>query len=353
MASNLAGPAQGEGKRQTGVMANAPRKANIYHVAELAGVSHQTVSRVLNGHQSVRPGTKARVEVAMAQLGYRPNTAARTLVTKKSNMLGFLVSDTGLYGPAGMLTAMERQARQAGYVVVTLAVRFGSAESWREGMTHFQDLHIDGLAIIALPAEAVTFAAEVLPGVPVVAIDVENQHHLNAAGIDNQAGSRLATRHLIQLGHRGILHISGPAAAPEAMARTAGYIEEMTAAGLTPHVVQADWSAELGLAVGLEFNFELNSITAVFAANDQLCLGLLKGLRLRGIDVPRDLSLIGFDDIPEAGYFHPPLTTVRQDFNRLGAAAMELLLEELGGQPETKHRRIIPELVVRDSTARI
>lgn len=328
------------------------KKPNIYDVAALAEVSHQTVSRVLNDHVSIRPETRARVEAAMEALGYRPNRAARALVTNQTKMLGLLVSDTGLYGPAGMLYAMERQARAAGYVAVSIAVRFDSPESWREGIAQLQNLGVEGIAIIALVKDALDAVAKQFPTTPMVAIDTEDHPKITGVGIDNFDGAVLATRHLIDLGHKRILHIQGPQHSAEANARRKGYESAMESAGLETRVVQGDWSSDTGFRIGVDLNLEVEPFTAIFAANDHTALGLLKAFRMRGVEVPDRLSIIGFDDIPEATYFYPPLTTVRQDFNQLGEAAMDVLLAQLAGRTEHATIWVAPELVIRESTAK-
>ena len=330
------------------------KKPNIYDVARLAEVSHQTVSRVLNNQPNIRPATKARVEAAMAQLGYQPNPAARSLVTAKSNMLGLLVSDTGLYGPAGMLNAMERQARQAGYFAITVAVRFDSPESWAEGLQHLSRMHVEGIATIALQSEVLKMAAKIMPNVKMVAIDTDDQaSKVDSVGIDNLGGGYIATRHLIELGHTKILHIAGPVTSSEAQNRRRGYEQAMKEAGLEPATVQGDWTAETGFRIGIELNLELTGYTGIFTANDQLSLGMLKAFHMRGVKVPTDVSLVGFDDIPESPYFNPPLTTIRQDFNQLGEVAIELLLSDLAGTKRKKVETLKPTLVVRDSAIRI
>lgn len=330
------------------------KKPNIYDVARLAEVSHQTVSRVLNNQPNIRPATKARVEAAMAQLGYQPNPAARSLVTAKSNMLGLLVSDTGLYGPAGMLNAMERQARQAGYFAITVAVRFDSPESWAEGLQHLSRMHVEGIATIALQSEVLKMAAKIMPNVKMVAIDTDDQaSKVDSVGIDNLGGGYIATRHLIELGHTKILHITGPVTSSEAQNRRRGYEQAMKEAGLEPATVQGDWTAETGFRIGIELNLELTGYTGIFTANDQLSLGMLKAFHMRGVKVPTDVSLVGFDDIPESPYFNPPLTTIRQDFNQLGEVAIELLLSDLAGTKRKKVETLKPTLVVRDSAIRI
>lgn len=330
------------------------KKPNIYDVARLAEVSHQTVSRVLNNQPNIRPATRVRVEAAMAQLGYQPNPAARSLVTAKSNMLGLLVSDTGLYGPAGMLNAMEKSARQAGYFAITVAVRFDSPESWAEGLQHLSRMHVEGIATIALQSEVIKMAAKIMPNIKLVAIDTDDQAaRVNSVGIDNLGGGHMATRHLIELGHKRILHIMGPSTSSEAQNRRRGYERAMIDAGLEPTVVQGDWTAETGFRIGIELNLELAGYTAIFTANDQLSLGLLKAFNMRGVSVPGDISLVGFDDIPESPYFNPPLTTIRQDFNQLGEVAIEMLLSDLAGTKRKKFEALKPNLVVRDSAIRI
>jgi DNA-binding LacI/PurR family transcriptional regulator len=330
------------------------KKPNIYDVARLAEVSHQTVSRVLNNQPNIRPATRARVEAAMSTLGYQPNPAARSLVTAKSNMLGLLVSDTGLYGPAGMLNAMERSARQAGYFAITVAVRFDSPESWAEGLQHLSRMHVEGIATIALQSEVIKMAAKIMPTIKLVAIDTDEQaSKVNAVGIDNLGGGHMATRHLIELGHKKILHIMGPSTSSEAQNRRRGYEQAMAEAGLEPAVVQGDWTAETGFRIGIELNLELTGYTAIFTANDQLSLGLMKAFNMRGVSVPREISLVGFDDIPESPYFNPPLTTIRQDFNQLGEVAIEMLLSDLAGTKRKKFEALKPNLIVRDSAIRI
>ena len=290
----------------------------------------------------------------MAQLGYQPNPAARSLVTAKSNMLGLLVSDTGLYGPAGMLNAMERQARQAGYFAITVAVRFDSPESWAEGLQHLSKMHVEGIATIALQSEVLKMAAKIMPNVKMVAIDTDDQaSKVDSVGIDNLGGGYIATRHLIELGHRKILHITGPQTSSEAQNRRRGYEQAMKEAGLEPALVQGDWTAETGFRIGVELNLDLTGYTGIFTANDQLSLGLLKAFNMRGVKVPSDISLVGFDDIPESPYFNPPLTTIRQDFNQLGEVAIELLLSDLAGTKRKKVETLKPSLVVRDSAIRI
>lgn len=327
------------------------KKANIYDVAKLAGVSHQTVSRVMNNHTSIRPGTKERVLAAMKELDYQPNLAARSLVTTKSNMLAFLSADTVLYGPVGMNNAMERHARHSGYLVVSLSVIPGDSESLNEALASLRVLQIEGLVTIALPPESVKLATEAFPNIPMVSLDTHDIGNAHAVGIDNFEGGYRATKHLLDLGHKKILHVAGQFDSFEAESRRQGYEKAMTEKKLKPEVIQGDWTADTGLKIGVDLNLGVGGYTAIFAANDYLALGLMKALRLRGIEVPRDISLIGFDDIPEATYLTPALTTMRQDFKGLGEAAMKMLLHELNHDDSTSVENLIPEIIVRESTA--
>jgi len=332
------------------------KAATIYQVAQLAGVSHQTVSRVINQSANIRPATRERVLDAMAQLNYRPNRAARTLVTAKTRTLGVLVSNPGFFGPASMLNAMEAQARQAGYFVVSTVVDAADQASVEAGVEHLKDLGIDGLVVIAQQESVLAVAAPHFGAVPVVAVNGGPDVQTFSVQIDNYAGAQLAARHLIELGHKRIFHVCGPSSWHEARARAAGYCDTMEAAGLEVlATVAGDWSAKAGHEVGSQLAAQLaadpGAFTAVFAANDQLALGLLNAFLAAGIRVPEQVSLVGFDDQPEAAYFSPGLTTVHQDFEALGQRAMQLMVDELSGQTTVEHQLVQPVLVVRESTA--
>lgn len=332
---------------------SSPRQANIYDVARLAKVSHQTVSRVINSNTSIRPETKTRVLKAMEALEYRPNQAARALASSKTKMLGILASDTDFTGPASMVHEMERAAREQGYFVVSCGIDPSNIESVRQGMAHLQRLGIEGLAIVTPHAEAVEYVRANISGIPVVTLDSMYRMDELAVSVDNFAGAVTATQHLIDLGHTHILHLAGPKNWFESSTRAAGYTSTMLNANLEPQVVDGDWEISTGHRLGSEIDFAGKGITAVFSANDRMALGLLHALRQRGISVPRDLSLVGFDDLEESGYCFPPLTTMRQDFRALGERAMQLLLLELQGDTYKKLDRLVPELVIRESTARV
>ncbi|MEY4410052.1 MAG: hypothetical protein RLZ99_525 [Actinomycetota bacterium] len=333
-------------------MAN-PKQANIYDVARLAKVSHQTVSRVLNNNPSIRPETKTRVLKAMESLGYRPSLAARALASSRSKMLGILSSDTDFTGPAAMVHHMEAAARAQGYFVVTVGIDANDEESVQSGIDHLMKLGIEGLALVTPQLRAVEIARAAVSDIPVVTLDSMYRMDELAVSVDNFAGGAAATQHLIDLGHRNIVHISGPQGWFESTTRAAGYTATMLNANLTPQVIDGDWQIETGYRIGKKLDVESKDITAIFIANDRMAFGLLHAMRERGIEVPKQLSIVGFDDLEESTYSSPPLTTLRQDFKELGNRAMNLLLAEISGTSTKKLDRLIPELILRGSTAAV
>ncbi|HEV7955890.1 MAG TPA: LacI family DNA-binding transcriptional regulator [Marisediminicola sp.] len=329
------------------------RAPNIRDVARLAGVSYQTVSRVLNNAASIRPSTRQRVLEIIDQVGYRPNQAARALVTSKSRTIGVLLSQTAHYGPTTSLRAIEDAAREAGYLITTTSLSASDYESVAGGLEHLMSQAIEGLVVIAPQVRVFDAFKELALTIPLVTLDSTGTDALRSLSVDQILGARLATRHLIDLGHQEILHISGPQDWIEAEARMRGFLQEINAADLPTHPpILGDWTAEFGYHVGREL-LGSRDFTAVFAANDQMALGVFHAIRDAGLDVPRDVSVVGFDDIPEARHFWPPLTTVRQDFAELGRRSIALLLGELEGETDLNHDSILPELVVRDSAGPI
>ncbi|WP_104821392.1 LacI family DNA-binding transcriptional regulator [Kitasatospora sp. MMS16-BH015] len=319
-------------------------------VAKLAGVSHQTVSRVLNGAPHVRVETRERVLAAIRELDYRPNSAARALVTRRSQTLGVVSFDSTLYGPASMLDGIERAARSAGYFVSVTSLRSLDGRSVQEAVDRLRDQGVDGVVVIAPQTSAVSAVGRLSTSVPVVAVGSGDQTRVPMVSVGNLAGAQTATRYLLDLGHRTVHHLAGPANWLESQDREQGWRQTLQAAGApVPAVERGDWSARSGYQAGLRIA-EQAAVTAVFCANDHMALGLLRALHEAGRPVPDDISVTGFDDIPEAAYFIPPLTTVRQDFPELGRRALELLVEQLENQP-TPHTQLhlTPEMVLRRS----
>ena len=329
------------------------RKANIYDVAKLAEVSHQTVSRVLNNHPSVKPATREKVEGAIAELHYRPNQAARQLVTSQSHMIGILISGSELYGPWAILNAMEREARSEGYSVISISVLPDSPESWREGIEQLRNLEIDGVITIALSSQIIKEVEKSLASATIVIVDTEPSKKFDAVNIENYVGGKIATEHLIKLGHKNIVHITGPADGYEGQQRRRGYEDTMAAAKLKADVIEGNWSIETGYEVGAKIAARKVLPTAIFTSNDHQALGVLKALHEKKIRVPQDVSIVGFDNIPEAAYFSPPLTTVHQDFDELGKLAIDRMLIQLKEPAKREALTIPPKLVIRESTQQL
>jgi DNA-binding LacI/PurR family transcriptional regulator len=329
-----------------------PRSAVMSDVAELAGVSHQTVSRVLHDSPSVRPATREKVLAAMKELDYRPNSAARALVTGRTRTLGVISFDTTLYGPASTLLGIERAAHDADYFIIIVSLRSFTRESVLAALDRLRDRGVDGIVVIA-PLETAYEALRDLPaGPPVVAADA-GPDEVPVAEVDQVAGAQLATRHLLDLGHRTVHHIAGPPDFLESRRRAAGWRAALRDAGAPqPAMVAGDWSARSGYDLGREL-LEDPEVTAVFVANDHMALGLLRVLHERGRSIPGAVSVVGFDDIPEGAFFTPPLTTVRQDFDEIGRRSLALLLASIedGRRPALRRVVVAPELVVRESTA--
>ena len=329
---------------------SAPRPPGMHDVAALAGVSHQTVSRVLNDHPRVRPETRQRVLDAIAQLGYRRNSAARALVTRRTGTIGVVTSGSALFGPTSTLIALEHAARDAGLFVSVATVPTWGADQVSTVLEHFMSQGVDGVVVIAAHDAAVVAVQDFDEPVPIVMVGPKNlPGPLHSVAVDQYAGGRLAVRHLLELGHRGVVHLAGPVDWLDARWRIEGWRDELAAAGIRAgEPIPGDWSAQRGYDVGRELAAgELP--TAVFAANDQLALGLLRAFAEAGLRVPTDVSVVGFDDVDGSAHFFPPLTTVRQEFGALGRRCMELLLGAIAGEC-VDSGLIAPSIMVRASS---
>jgi DNA-binding LacI/PurR family transcriptional regulator len=333
--------------------ADKGRAPNIRDVAREAGVSYQTVSRVLNDSPAIRPATRERVLRAIDDLGYRPNPAARALVTSRSGIIGVLSSQSALYGPTTSIQAIEVAARAAGYRLSVTSISTSDTESIRAGLDFLLGQSIEALVVLAPQVGVFEALNEMSIAVPFVTLEAPGLDPGKSIAVDQTRGARMAVRHLIDLGHSDILHIAGPSDWLEARARLDGYRSELLEAGLSPREpLIGDWTAEFGHRAGLDL-FEARDFTAVFCSNDQMALGLLHAARDAGVDVPGELSVVGFDDTPESAHFAPALTTVRQNFVEIGNRAIALLLAELGGEAVVDTDPIAPELIVRSSSGPI
>lgn len=333
-------------------MAGQRKQATLADVARLAEVSAMTVSRVINDPATVTEETQDRVRQAMIQLSYRPNSLARGLARGRSNTIGVVTFDTGQYGPGSTLLAIERAARLRGYGVTLAVAESPDRVAVREAVLSLSDRLVDGLVVIAPFVETFGALLDLGRDIPLVVAEAGHPAEAAVVGIDQVFGARLATQHLLGLGHQTVHHIAGPADWIESGLRKTGWREALSSAGrAAPPCVAGDWTPASGFAAGLQLADD-PSVTAIFVANDQMALGTLSALHQRGRRVPDDISVVGFDDTPESAYYLPGLTTIRQDFSAMGEAAVDTLdrLVTAEGPVTPSVTLVSPTLVQRSST---
>lgn len=328
------------------------RPARMADVARVAGVSHQTVSRVLNDYPGIRPETRERVLAAITELGYRPNVAARMLASSRSKTVGVIAYGTGHFGPANILLGLQAAAEHTPYDLAQIALTEVSAESFHTAVGRMLEQRVEALVILVPHRPVLKLAQSVQVGIPLVVVEGDLSATPLTAGVNQVEGARLATRHLLDLGHDTVVHLAGPPDWVEAAVRRDAWRALLIEEGRTVPPLRwgGDWSARSGYRAGRLLARE-REVTAVFAANDQMALGLIHALREAGRRVPDDVSVVGFDDLPESAYFSPPLTTVRQEFGELGRRVMDLVERVLAGENDASVPLVEPRLVVRESTA--
>ncbi|NKX92578.1 LacI family DNA-binding transcriptional regulator [Sanguibacter hominis ATCC BAA-789] len=324
---------------------------SIGDVAALAGVSAQTVSRVSTGADVVRPETRERVLAAMEELGYSPNNAARALRMGSFGVLGVVAHRLSRAGESHTIDALVEAARRERFTVNLVDVENPASTGVDEAVRRLSHQAIDGLVIIR--AETVTPETLALPPhLPVVVSDSRFVGHHPAVGADQEGGTRDAIAHLLGLGHRTVHHLAGPADSGPASQRVNAWRASLEAHGCEVHEpLRGDWTAASGYALGSRFASD-PAVTAVFCANDEMAAGLMLALHELGRRVPEDVSVVGFDDIPLSRYLWPPLTTVKQDFARIGEELVHLLVEQVRNRTVLADRHILvpTRLVVRRST---
>lgn len=326
------------------------RRPSIYDVADRAGVSHMTVSRVLNGHPNIRASTRERVLSAIDEMSYTRSSIARALATNRTMRIGAIVDNPGHFGPNSTLRAVEAAARESGYAVSAFSASDGEDRKIDAGVIELMTQGVDALCVIAPRASSLDILRQHSTGMPTLIVKEEPDVQMHTASVDQRAGATAAIRHLIGLGHRTILHVAGPPDWFDAKARTEAWRACLEEAGLpVMEPVIGDWSSDSGYQFGQ--TLEIGDATAVFVANDQMALGLMHGFAERGIRVPDDVSVVGFDDVPDARHYLPPLTTVSQDFVQLGRLVIRELLAAIDGVETGPRELISPELKLRASTA--
>ena len=329
------------------------RKPSINDVARIAGVSYQTVSRVINNASDVSAETRQRILAVIEDVGYRRNRMATALVTNRPTTVGIVTSDSPRLGPIGTLVALEKEARLKGYGTAVVTVEEPYGGSVENALETLEDAGVAGIVVIAPLVSMATpvWNAKVQVPVEMIAAGVSSTADVVTYSEDQELGARMATQHLIDLGHTDIAHLGGSSEWFDARARKRGWEAALRDAGLTPGLyLEGDWSPRWAYETGLRLIDEGDLPQAIFAVSDHSALGLVRALTERGLRVPEDVSVVGFDDVEGSDYFRPPLTTVRQDFPALARSSLEVLLAAIEGR-EVRPSPSAPTLVVRDSAA--
>jgi DNA-binding LacI/PurR family transcriptional regulator len=328
------------------------RRITMIDVAKLAGVSHQTVSRVINEDSRVAPETRERVLEVIKRLNYRPSRLARSLASHQSRTLAVISYGLSYYGPTQMMINIEKAARNASYDIFFANIDPSEELDILAVSQRVMEWSVDGVLLIA-PVKDKHYRQMLaqFTNIPVLQIDIEAGATVPSVIIDQYLGSYLVTRHLLELGHRAIAEIRGPMNWHGAVARHQGFEAALKEQKLSPVAsLEGNWTAESAYQC-TETLLREKHFTAIVAANDQMALGAIACLRENKLTVPGDVSIVGFDDIPEARYFTPPLTTVKQDFSALGLKGIEYLLAMIDNHDAAQGQTVIqPEIIIRQST---
>lgn len=324
------------------------RAATIYDVAKLAGVSHITVSRFLHGYEGIRPETRERVSAAVAALNYRPNMSARSLVTSRSHQIAALVHEIAGTGPGKIIQGASHEAREAGYSLDIVTLDPLDDAVIANAMNHLSMQHIGGILATA-PTVPVYSALQRLEAPQPLVI-------VTARAFDGSEstpqGPYAVMQYLLDLGHRQIVHLAGPRDWIATSEREHAYRFSMQRAGLEPvEPLHGDWSPRSGYELAEQVVLRHPSTTAIFCANDRMALGVLKRLRVLGIAVPTEMSVVGYDDQAESEFLEPSLTTCRQDLDSIGRSAARRLISLIEGGEAPLEEAAAPVLMIRDSAA--
>ncbi len=331
---------------------SAPSRVTIHDVAREAGVSVATVSKVINDRYGVSKATAAKVQAVIETLGYESSLVARSLRSLRTNVIGILVAEFEPFSTE-ILKGTSAAIAGTGFELLAYSGGGGSRPGWEQRyLSRLQGTLIDG-AILVTPTVVTANAT-----IPVIAVDP----HLGPADLptidaDNATGAASAVQHLLDLGHRRIGLIGGRSDLESARLREEGYRSALRSAGIEPDpalIRIGDYRRETGEVLGRELLALPERPTAIFAANDLSALGVLAVAQEMGLDVPRDLSVVGFDNIPESAMATPSLTTVAQPLQQIGARAIEMLIGLIEGKPaEPSHLRLPTQLIVRGTTGRV
>lgn len=329
----------------------------------MAGVSTQTVSRVLNERPDVSPETRKRVQTVIEEMGYQPSALARSLIRQRSQTLGVVIAGLSYLGPSRVLSGIAAAAEAAGYSLLLKELPRFDENDIEPIFQALLSRHVDGI-IWAVPevGENRTWVREMAdPGIPLVYLTMEPQEDISVVAIDNYLGGRMAMTHLLEQGYQKIGHISGPLEWWEARQRMAAWKDALQEAGRDvreEHWVEGNWSAASGAQAVEKLFQQYPDIDSIFVANDQMALSVIQFIREKGSRIPEDIGIVGFDNIAESAFFSPALTTIQQDQYDIAKLAVEQIIQliEAGWQEsaEVEPQTIIlpPALVVRQSSLR-
>lgn len=331
------------------------KSATLDDVARQAGVSYQTVSRVLNQALHVSPKTRHKVELAMAELSYVPNRVAQQLAGKHSQTLGLATTDLSLHAPSQIAAAIKRKARELGYNVVIAMVDDHSEHACQQAINELLAQRVDGILVnVPLKPKRSQKIAQQCVDTPALFLDVDPQSAAFSVLFDPKLGAIQGAEHLIALGHQQIVFICGPKETISAQLRCQGWLQALSTVSLVPQAVYyGEWNAQSGYQATQKLLFSNTPFSAILVANDQMALGVLRALHEHNIDVPGQVSVIGYDDTADSAYFQPPLTTIRQNFKLLGEESVSRLIVRLHHtiEPPSESLLLATELTIRQTTA--
>lgn len=331
---------------------SASRPHSIRDVASIAGVSPQTVSRVLNSHHSVKPATRERVQEAIDQLGYHRNYAARSLSTGRTQIIGLVMFNTDSYARSIVVSSIELAAAALDHSVITSPISAMDDQTIEAAVQSLVDRGADGIILAVPMIDSSPVVSKIGNTTPIVTLDGSRTESSELLVIDQALVAELATQHLLDLGHQTVWHLAGPQNWIEAIDRSQGWRSTLERAGKSvPPELEGDWSPESGYANGL-IAAQTPGLTAIFVSSDEMAFGVIRAMHESGLRIPEDVSIVSVDNIPLAEFSSPSLTTVAQPFKKIGQLAVQRLRHRLANSQEPfPPFALLPELIIRSSTA--
>jgi len=339
-------------------MPNRKRKRDdsltIHDVAARAGVSSQTVSRVINGSPNVKESTRLHVLSVVETLKFRPNRTAQNLASRRSRLIGLITHALSEFGPTQVLVRLEEAARDRGFSVIVIDIKEMTAKNIQFAIDELRDQQVAGIQFNLPLRIDFSFLKEVAKQLPIVTYDIALAPNIPSVVFKHERASRLATNHLLDLGHQKIVHLAGPETWIAGHLRRVAFLKTLKLRGrLSSFCLHGDWTADSGYELALQLlKNHWGKFSAVLAGSDSMALGTMRAFYENGISIPDQISVAGFSDMPQSAFFQPPLTTVRQDFTQFGQLGVECLLKAIDHPKSAALQQILePLLVVRSSTA--